>query len=87
MDRDREESILEIQAAKPCILLDPITDLLKTLHPEFVLLHSLIELFQVQYGSELPGRLSLSCCLLVYIHIVCLFVYIYYINNRLVPKG
>ena len=55
MNGDVEESILEIHAAKPCILLDPITDLLKALDPEFILLHSLIELFQVQYGSELPG--------------------------------
>ena len=30
---------------------------------------------------------SLNCCLFVYIHIVCLFVYISYINNQLVPKA
>ena len=54
MDRDVKESIFEIHAAKPCLYLDPITDLFKALHPEFILLYGLIELFQVQYESEFP---------------------------------
>ena len=49
-----KEGVLEIHAAKQCILLNPIMDLLKALHLEFILLHGLIELFQVQYGSEFP---------------------------------
>ena len=60
MDRDMKEGVLEIHAAKPCILLDPITDQLKALHPEFVLFHSLVELLRVQYGSEFPRTMSLS---------------------------
>ena len=54
MDWDVEESIFEIHAAKLCKLLDPITDLLKALHPELILLYGLIESFQVQYVSEYP---------------------------------
>ena len=47
MDRDMKEGALEIHTAKLCILMDPITDLLKAFHPEFILLHGLIELFKV----------------------------------------
>ena len=48
-----KESILEIHAAEPCILLNPLMDLLKTLHSKFILLVGLVELFKVQYGSKL----------------------------------
>ena len=47
IDRDMKEGVLEIHTAKPCILLDPITDMLMALHLEFILLHGLIELFKV----------------------------------------
>ena len=55
-----KEGVLEIHAAKPCILLDPIRDLLKALYPEFVLFDSLIELLKVKYGSKFPRTPSLS---------------------------
>ena len=60
MDRDVEESILEIHATKPCIFLDPITDLLKALHPEFMLLHKLIDPFRFNMGLNFPGERALA---------------------------
>ena len=64
-------SILKVHVTKPSIFLNPIANLLETLHPKFIFLDGSVEFFKIQNRPKFPrttrfsnrkvGRDKLSC--------------------------